>query len=119
MLHAVFEVYTCYCSGCSEKNRNYLLVGSHSEPWLAAAHSIEQADKFVLLEDHDDEDGDDDENGEDNKNDEQKRGIKRCTILGLSLDKNNAVALSVHNGANLQPKSELRRLGVDFGFRRV
>lgn len=111
MLHAVFEVYTCYCSGCFKKNRSYLLAGSHGEPWLAAAHVIEQADTVVLPEDHDDEESDHDENGEDNKNDAQKRGIKRRRLLGLNLKKDRAVAFDVHNGANLPPESELRRLG--------
>ena len=114
MLHAVFQVYTCYCSGCSEKNRNYVLAGSHNEPWLAAAHAIEQADKIVLPDDHDDDDGNNDEDGEDNKNDEQKRGIKLRTIPGLDLEKNKAVVFSVHNGAKMPPEPELRRLGVDF-----
>ncbi|PMD22635.1 hypothetical protein NA56DRAFT_702423 [Hyaloscypha hepaticicola] len=114
MLHAVFEVYTCYCSGCFKKNRSYLLAGSHGEPWLAAAHVIEQANTVVLPEDHDDEESDHDENGEDNKNDAQKRGIKRRRLLGLNLKKDRAVAFDVHNGANLPPESELRRLGGDF-----
>ncbi|KAE9375786.1 hypothetical protein N431DRAFT_454394 [Stipitochalara longipes BDJ] len=106
MLHAVFAIYTCFCDGCDEKNRSYVLQGNgHSEPWLAAAHAIEQADK-VVFEDHEEEDECGDE------------CIEKHAILGLSLEldlhKNMAVASTVQEGANLPPDADLRRLGIDF-----
>jgi len=106
MLHAFFAIYTCICDWCAQKNEGYLLVGNgHEEPWLAAAYAIEQANKTVF-EDHEDNDACEDE------------CIAKHAILGLTLgltfDKENAVASVVHEGADLPPDVDLRRLGIDF-----
>jgi hypothetical protein len=89
MLRAVFGIYTCYCESCNEKN--CLLPGNHDEWWLAAPHTIKQADRSM-------------KNGE-----SQKVGIMGV-CLGLDLDKSEAL---IRHWDYIPPNNKLRRVGLD------
>ena len=107
MMHAFFDIYTCICDGCDQKNSSYLLAGNgHGEPWLAAAYAIEQADKTVFDDDHQTHDSCGYE------------CITKHPILGLTLgldfNREVAVATTIQEGADLPPDFDLRRLGIDF-----
>jgi hypothetical protein len=108
-LHAVFDIYTCYCVGCAEKNCGYLFnEGGHDEPWIAAAHAIEKADRFGCSDSDDEED------------EHEDQGLRKYGILGPTLElllREDAVvgiARAVQNGGRLPNEAELRRIGVDF-----
>lgn len=94
MLHAMFELYTCYCSGCQNNLRSAYLYNGHHLEWLDVANTIEQV--YMKWKDED--------------------GGNAFANFNLSFQREYTMALSMQRGANLPHERELKRLGLDPGM---
>ncbi|PMD45412.1 hypothetical protein L207DRAFT_524780 [Hyaloscypha variabilis F] len=99
MLHAAFDLYACRCAnGCGARfSELYSRWNGHDMLWMAAAHAIEQADKF----------------SDDKKN--PKTGIMGVQ-LNVNLNKDRSLAECWNN---IPAEAELRRVGLDIRGIRV